>query len=313
MADRVLVTGGAGFIGSHLAVALLREGFEVRVLDDLSTGHLRNLESVRSELELVQADVCDTESLARALRGVRFVFHEAAMVSVPQSVEQPRRCHEVNGTATAELFELARTAGVERVMFAASAAAYGSEPTLPKSESMAPMPLSPYASTKLYGEHLCGVYTRAMGLPAVPLRYFNIYGPRQDPSGAYAAVISKFQQRMMTGQRPVIFGDGQQTRDFCSVHDVVRANLLAMHAPVSACGAPINIGTGRRTSLLDLVDVFNTISGQSLEPEFRESRAGDIAHSVADVSCAQRMLGYEPGVGLLDGLRELVESEVAHG
>jgi UDP-glucose 4-epimerase len=307
MSQKILVTGGAGFIGSHLCRALLERGYSVRVLDNFSTGHRRNLAGIETDIELIVGDITDDEVLGRAIAGVTYIYHEAAEVSVPRSIEDPLRCHEVNATATARLFEHARVAGVERVVLAASAAAYGSSPVLPKREQDAPDPVSPYASTKLYCEHLCAVYSQSFDLPAVPLRYFNIYGPRQDPKGAYAAVISKFQERMSSGHAPMIFGDGSQTRDFCSVRDVVQANLLALELAPSACGVAINIGTGKSVSLVELVDAFNTVLGTDLTPQFVAPRLGDIPHSRADISRAQALLGYEPSVSLVDGLRELVE------
>ena len=230
------------------------------------------------------------------------------MVSVAQSVEAPIECDDINGRGTLQVLLAAKDAGVERVMFAASAAAYGRSEALPKVESMAPDAVSPYAATKLLGEHYARTFTASYDLPVFPLRYFNIYGPRQDPSGMYAGVISKFVDRMTSGQIPLVFGDGQQTRDFCFVGDVVEANLLALRAPADRAGWPINIGTGQRTSLLDLIRSLNRVLGSSLQPEFRDVRAGDVRHSVADITRAQTWLGYQPATSLDDGLRALVES-----
>jgi UDP-glucose 4-epimerase len=302
MNEKVVITGGAGFIGSHLAQHFLNEGFHVTLVDSFATGHRRNLDAIKGDVELVEADVRDRDALDDAFRGARYVLHQAALVSVPLSCERPFEAHAVNGTGTLNVFEAARLAGVERVTFAASAAAYGDKPALPTDESQPVAPLSPYAATKLLGEHYAAVYTAQYGLPVFPLRYFNIYGPRQDPAGAYAAVISKFYERMKAGGRPVIFGNGQQTRDFCYVGDVVQANAKALTAPVKHAGQPINIGTGCATTLLDLVDGLNRAFGTALEPVFREKRAGDVTDSLADISRARAWLGYQPTFTIGDGL-----------
>ena len=304
--DRVLITGGAGFIGSHLARHFLREGFHVVVLDNLSTGHAKNLPP---EVEFVEGVVQDAAQVSRCVEGARFVLHQAAMVSVPESVSDPLACHAINGGGTLHVFAAAARAGVERVTFAASAAAYGRSEALPKTEDMPVDPISPYAATKLLGEHYCTTFTAQFGLPCVPLRYFNIYGSRQDPSGPYAAVISKFVERFEAGQAPHIFGDGKQTRDFCHVSDVVRANHAALHAPASAAGSPINIGTGAQTSLLDLVEALNGLYGRALEPTFGDERAGDVRHSLADIRRARELLGYAPRMSLREGLAELLAAE----
>jgi UDP-glucose 4-epimerase len=306
--DKVVITGGAGFIGSHLATHFVASGFEVVVIDNFATGHRRNLAHVEGDVRLVEGDVRDSSLLSRLIPGARWVLHHAAMVSVPLSVERPSECHEVNATGTLNVLDAAARAGCEALTFAASAAAYGDEPTLPKVETMAPLPLSPYASTKLYGEHCCSVWTRQFGLPCVPLRYFNIFGERQDPAGAYAAVISRFVERMSEGKAPIVFGDGGQTRDFCHVSDVVGANHAALERAGGAAGTPINIGTGRRTSLLELVESLNQVLGTDLTPEFRPERAGDIRHSVADIARAGELLDYEPRTSLVDGLGRLVAS-----
>lgn len=304
---RALVTGGAGFIGSHLARKLVSEGFEVVVLDNLATGHAANIEGVPG-VRFVEGDVRDAALVQDLVEGCRFVLHQAAMVSVPESVSHPVDCHEINGTGTLNVLRAAKEAGVERVTFAASAAAYGTNPELPKRESMAPEPISPYAATKLLGEHYCAVFAEAYDLACFPLRYFNIYGSRQDPKGPYAAVISKFVELMTDGRAPTVFGDGSQSRDFCHVSDVVAANWAALHAPREAAGKPINIGTGRRTDLLALIATLNELLGTRLEPTFGPLRAGDVPHSVADVSRASELLGFEAGTSLRDGLAELLAS-----
>lgn len=306
--DKVVITGGAGFIGSHLATHFVRDGFEVVVIDNLTTGYLRNLDPVRDDLRFVEGDVRDADLVLRELRRARWVLHQAAMVSVPLSIDEPGACHEINGTGTLNVLRAAAAAGCEALTFAASAAAYGSDPTLPKRETMAPEPVSPYAATKLLGEHYCATWSAAYGFPAIALRYFNIYGERQDPAGAYAAVISKFVERMAAGLHPIVFGDGLQTRDFCHVSDVVRANRAALERGAAATGAPINIGTGRPTSLLDLIEALNRIFGTDLVPEHRAVRAGDVRYSYADISRARSVLGYEPETALIDGLARLVAS-----
>lgn len=306
--DKVVITGGAGFIGSHLATHFVRDGFRVVVLDNLATGHRHNLEHVADDVEFVEGDVRDVELVERTIAGARWVLHQAAMVSVPLSIERPDECHEVNATGTLNVLHSASRAGCEALTFAASAAAYGLEPTVPKVESMPPDPASPYAATKLLGEHYCATWSRCFDLIATPLRYFNIYGERQDPSGAYAAVISKFVERMAGGQHPIVFGDGLQTRDFCHVSDVVRANRAALEAGSGAGVAPINVGTGRQTSLLDLIDALNRVLGTTFEPEFRDVRAGDVKFSFADIGRARDVLGYAPSVSLDEGLGRLVDS-----
>ena len=306
--DKVVVTGGAGFIGSHLATHFVHAGFEVVVLDSLATGYRHNLAHVADGVRFVEGDVRDAELVRSVVDGARWVLHQAAMVSVPLSIEQADVCHAVNGTGVFNVLDAAARSGCEALTFAASAAAYGLDPAIPKLESMAPAPVSPYAATKLLGEHYCATWTAAFGLPCVPLRYFNIYGERQDPKGAYAAVISKFVERMMGGDHPIVFGDGLQTRDFCHVADVVAANRLALENAARAGGAPINIGTGRETSLLDLIDALNHVLGTAFEPELRDTRAGDVKFSRADISRARDVLGYAPSVALEDGLSRLVRS-----
>ncbi len=311
--EKALVTGGAGFIGSHLCTALLERGLSVVVLDDLSTGHRDNLAHLTGDIDLRVGDVRDASAVREATRGCRYVLHQAAMVSVPASVAAPDDCHDVNATGTLNVLEAARTEGVEAVTFAASAAAYGSRPELPKREDMAPDAVSPYAATKLLGEHYCSAWARGYGLSCVALRYFNIFGERQDPSGPYAGVISKFIDRLAAGQRPTVLGDGGQTRDFCYVGDVVRANLAALADPTVVVDGPTNIGTGRSTSLLDLLDTLNRIFGTELEPEFGPERAGDVRHSVADVTRARERLGWQAETTLEDGLRRLVTHVVGGG
>ena len=302
-----LVTGGAGFIGSHIASALAGAGARVRVLDDLSTGHLHNLEEIRGDVELVRGSLNDPEALARAVRGVELVFHEAAIPSVPRSVENPVETHRACVEGTFALLLAAQTAGVRRVIYAASSSAYGDQPTLPKTEDMPPQPLSPYAAAKLFGELYCQVWSRTYGFETVSLRYFNVLGPRQDPSSQYSGVISRFISALLGGQRPVIYGDGEQSRDFTYVSNVVSANLRAAESP-RAVGQVINVANGERTTLNQLLAILKEITGRrEAEPEHRETRVGDVRHSLADITRARELLGYEPEVGLEEGLRKTIE------
>jgi len=306
--EHVLVTGGAGFIGSHIVEALLGRGLRVRVIDDLSTGRLANLDAARDRIEWIEASLTDFDACRRATEGIDVVFHEAAIPSVPRSVLEPLGSHASGPTATLNILEAARQAGVRRVMFAASSSAYGDTVTLPKEEGMIPNPLSPYAAGKLAGEHYIQVYARTMGLDGVSLRYFNIFGPRQDPSSPYSGVISLFIKAMSQGVRPKIYGDGLQTRDFTYVANAVAANLAAMDHPEPLAGRVLNVGTGRGVSLLDLVASLNQILGTRLEPDFLPPRAGDVKDSLASLERVEATLGYKPLVDFDEGLRRTVES-----
>jgi UDP-glucose 4-epimerase len=305
MSELYLVTGGCGFIGSHLCEALLRDGKRVRVLDNLSSGYERNLDGIRDDIDLRIGDVRDAEAVRSAVEGATGVFHGAALVSVFDSVARPHDNHEINITGTFHVLEAARAAGVRRVLLASSAAVYGNDPVLPKVETMLPRPASPYALAKLTGEHMLAVYSALYGVEAVSLRYFNVYGPRQDPSSMYSGVISKFVDDAKNGRHPTVFGDGKQTRDFVFVRDVVRANLLAMASGDVGKGEVFNIATGRSVSLLDLLRELSGISGREMQPEFRAPRPGDIRHSSASIERVKSALGYEPDTGLSTGLREL--------
>jgi UDP-glucose 4-epimerase len=305
-AGLAVVTGGAGFIGSHLVEALLAEGRPVRVVDNLATGKRENLAHLQGRFEWAEGDLASFDVARRATEGAEFVFHEAAIPSVPRSVREPIGSHDAGPTATLNVLEAARRAGVRRVMFAASSSAYGDSPELPKHEGIIPQPLSPYAAGKLAGEHYVRVYARTMGLDGVSLRYFNVFGPRQDPSSPYSGVISAFVMRMSRGERPTIYGDGTQTRDFTYVANVVAANLLAMRAEAPLMGEAYNVGTGGRVSLLDLVAGLNAILGTALEPEFLPARAGDVPHSQASLDRVAAALGYRPVVGFEEGLRRTV-------
>jgi UDP-glucose 4-epimerase len=306
--ERALVTGGAGFIGSHLVAALLGEGLRVRVLDNLATGHRANLAHVEGRFEWVEGSAADFATCRRAAEGVDYVLHHAAIPSVPLSVREPLPSHESGPTATLNMLEASRQAGVRRFLFAASSSAYGDAAELPKHEGMLPQPLSPYAAGKLAGEHYVRVYAQTMGLDGVSLRYFNIFGPRQDPSSPYSGVISLFIKTMSRGERPTIFGDGEQTRDFTYVANVVAANLAAMRHPEPLGGEVFNVGTGRRIRLLDLVDALNRIYGTGLEPELRPPREGDVRDSLASLERIGRVLGYRPLVPFDEGLRLTVQA-----
>ena len=309
--DRSLavVTGGAGFIGSHLVDALLAAGRPVRVVDDLVTGRLENLADAEGRFEWVEGDLSDPEVAVRAVEGADVVFHQAAIPSVPRSVEEPLLSHRSGPTATLNVLEASRRAGVRRVIFAASSSAYGNTEELPKREDMLPKPLSPYAVGKLAGEHYVSAYAKTIGLDGISLRYFNVFGPRQDPSSPYSGVISLFIRWMSQGRRPTVFGDGLQTRDFTYVANVVRANLLAMDAPGPLGGAVVNIGTGRRISLLDLIATLNRLLGTDLQPEFRPDRPGDVRDSLAALDWAEALIGYEPSVTFEEGLARTLKAE----
>ncbi len=303
----VLVTGGAGFVGSHIAAGLAASGARVRLIDDLSTGHLENVEEIGGDIDFVRGSLNDADELARALEGVELVFHEAAIPSVPRSVEKPLEAHRACAEATISLLAAARAAGVRRLVYAASSSAYGDQPTLPKVEDMAPQPLSPYAAAKLAGEFYCQVWARTYGFETVCLRYFNVFGPRQDPSSQYSGVISRFISALMTGERPVIYGDGEQSRDFTYVSNVVNGNLRAAEAP--GCSEQvINVANGERTTLNQLLDTLKRITGKTeVEAEHRASRVGDVRDSLADITRARELLGYEPQVGLEEGLLKTIE------
>ncbi|HUT36496.1 MAG TPA: SDR family oxidoreductase [Planctomycetota bacterium] len=300
-----LVTGGAGFIGSSIARALVERGDSVRVLDDLSTGKRDNLADLAGKAAILEGSVADAGLVRKAVAGVDYVFHEGALASVPRSIDDPLGTNTANVTGTVTLLVAARDAGVKRVVYAASSSAYGDQPDLPKVETMLPSPLSPYAVSKLASEYYCQAFTTCYGLETVCLRYFNIYGPRQDPQSVYAAVIPRFIVAMLAGERPVIYGDGEQSRDFTFIADCVAANLLATTAP-KAIGQTVNIACGTRYSLNDLVALLNKILGTAIEPVYEPARKGDVKHSQASIALARRLLGYKPRVSFEQGLRETV-------
>ena len=302
-----LVTGGAGFIGSHIAAALAADGARVRVIDDLSTGHRENLEEIGGSVDFIEASLADEAATRRALEDVEVVFHEAAIPSVPRSVENPRETHVACVDATFSLLLAAHQRGVRRLIYAASSSAYGDQPTLPKTEEMRPEPLSPYAVAKLVGEYYCQAFTRVYGLETISLRYFNVFGPRQDPSSQYSGVISRFISALLSGQRPLIFGDGEQSRDFTYIANVVDANLRAAQT-TRGIGQIINLANGQRTTLNELLDILKKLTGRmDVEAEYKEPRPGDVRHSLADITRACEMLGYEPHIGLKEGLQLTID------
>jgi UDP-N-acetylglucosamine/UDP-N-acetyl-alpha-D-glucosaminouronate 4-epimerase len=302
-----LVTGGAGFVGSHIASALLAEGARVRVLDDLTTGHRENIEEIGGDVDFIEGSVADEGLLGKALDGVELVFHEAAIPSVPRSVKAPQQTHVASVDGTFSLLLAARDKKVRRVVYAASSSAYGDQPTLPKSEQMSPDPLSPYAVAKLVGEYYCRVFTRVYGLETVSLRYFNVFGPRQDPGSQYSGVVSRFISSLLSGERPVIYGDGEQSRDFTYIDNVVAANLKAAEAS-GASGKVINVANGERITLNQLLAELKDLTGKhDVEAEYLEPRVGDVRHSLADNSMARELLGYESKVGLREGLQRTID------
>ena len=303
-----LVTGGAGFIGSSIARALVGRGDAVRIVDNFSTGKRENVADFIDRVELLEGDIRDDRLMAKAIGGVEVVFHEAAIASVPQSMAEPLENHSVNATGTMRVLESARRAGVRRVIYAASSAAYGDEPGLPKVETMAPAPISPYGATKLAGEVAMQVYARAFGLETVCLRYFNVFGPRQDPKSEYAAVIPKFITAVLAGKQPRIFGNGQQSRDFCHIDNVVEANFAAATADAArVSGRVFNIGCGEAIDLNRVVALLGDVVGRKVEAVYEPARTGDILHSYGDISAARAAFGFRAHVSFSDGLRRTIE------
>jgi nucleoside-diphosphate-sugar epimerase len=305
--ETYLVTGGAGFIGSHIVEALLKRGASVRVLDNLSTGFADNLAPFRQDIDLRNDDIRNPDAVQAAVQGVDVIIHLAALASVQRSIQDPLTTNAVNVNGTLNLLEAARTSSVSRFVFSSSSSVYGDTPTLPKVETMPVEPLSPYAVSKLAGERYCTVWSQVYGLPAIALRYFNVFGPRQDPRSDYAAVIPRFAAAMQAGRAPTIYGDGLQSRDFTYVENVVEANLAAATAPAAVSGY-FNIATGDRITLLDLVAKLNTLLGTDLAPLHEPARVGDILHSQADIEMAGEILNWEPSVGFDEGLRRLAAS-----
>lgn len=302
-----LVTGGAGFIGSHIASALVANGARVRIIDDLSTGYRENVTEVGGDVDFVHASLADEKGLRKALEDVELVFHEAAIPSVPRSVENPRQTHIASVDSTFSLLDAAREMNVRRIVYAASSSAYGDQPTLPKVEDMLPDPLSPYAVAKLVGEYYCQVFSRVYGLETVSLRYFNVFGPRQDPSSQYSGVISRFIAALLSGEQPVIYGNGEQSRDFTYIANVVDANLKAAES-TKGIGTVINVANGERITLNELLKEVQELTGKTdVAVDYRAPRAGDVLHSLADITRARELLGFEPRVGLREGLQSTID------
>jgi UDP-glucose 4-epimerase len=303
---RCLVTGGCGFIGSHIVRGLLNAGHSVRVLDNLCTGHRNNLDEVADQVEFIQGDINDAQAVQTALEGVERVFHQAALASVPLSLDRPLETNQACVTGTLNMLHWSVKAKVKRFVYAASSSAYGDTPTASKRETDLPQTLSPYAAAKLAGEYYCQSYFHSFGLETVGIRYFNVFGPRQDPNSPYSAVIPLFVSRILSGQRPQIFGDGLQSRDFTYVANVVRGNLLASEAP-NVGGRVINVADGRQTTLLQLLELLAKLLGKEISPEFQPARVGDVRESLADITLARKVLGYEPEVGLEEGVRRTID------
>jgi nucleoside-diphosphate-sugar epimerase len=302
-----LVTGGAGFIGSSIASALVSSGARVRVIDDLSTGYLENLDEIGGDIDFIKASVADETALSRSLEDVELVFHQAAIPSVPRSIENPRQTHTASVDSTFSLLLASKERKVRRVIYAASSSAYGDQPTLPKREDMLPDPLSPYAVAKLVGEYYCQVFTRVYKLETLSLRYFNVFGPRQDPSSQYSGVISRFISALLKDQPPVIYGDGEHSRDFTYIDNVVEANVKAAETN-KGLGSVINVATGQRISLNQLLEEIKDLTGKRhVNADYQSPRAGDVVHSLADISRAREILGFEPRVGLREGLQLTID------
>jgi len=305
---RYLVTGGAGFIGCNLVRHILAKGHDVAVLDNFATGKRENLADVRDRIELIEGDIRDRALVDRAVDGCAAVFHEAALGSVPRSVEDPQTSHDVNVNGTVTVLEAVRSAGVKRIVFAASSSAYGDQAESPKHEAMVPMPISPYAAGKVACEAYMRGYAAVYGLETLSLRYFNVFGPFQDPAGAYAAVIPAFVSRLLRGEQPVVFGDGEQSRDFCYIDNVCEANWLAAHAPPEACrGQALNIACNQRTSLNQILDQLRDLLACDIHAEYQAPRVGDVKDSLAEVSLARRTIGYDPQILFEEGLARAIE------
>ena len=302
---RFLITGGAGFIGSNLAHALVARGESVRILDDFSTGRMQNLRGIEERIEIVRGDLRDPAAVARAVQGAEFILHQAALNSIPRSIKEPGPTNAVNVTGTLLLLEAARAAGVRRLVYASSSSVYGDTPGLPKTEEMPLAPKAPYGVSKLAAELYCRIYTPVFGLETVSLRYFNVFGPRQHPDSEYAAVIPRFLRRMVAGERPVIFGDGEQSRDFTPVDNVVAANLLAAESP-RGMGEAVNVALGQASTLNQLVAWINEALGTSLAPIHEAPRPTDVRHSYAAIGKAQALLGYRPALQVREGLQRTI-------
>jgi UDP-glucose 4-epimerase len=303
---KAIVTGGAGFIGSHIAEELANKDYHVIIIDDLSTGKLANIEPYlkKGAVEFAQGSITDLDLLQKLFKGITYVFHQAALASVPRSVQNPIASHDVNVTGTLNVLVAARDNGVKKVVYASSSSVYGDTPTLPKKENMPPSPQSPYAVSKLAGEYYCQVFHKIYGLATVSLRYFNVYGPRQDPDSQYAAVIPLFIKKALKGEAPIIFGDGEQSRDFTFIKDVVAANILSAKDDITGV---YNIATGQRITVNKLAEIITKLTGSKVAPVREQPRAGDILHSLADISKAKK-LGYKPEWNMEEGLKVTTRS-----
>ncbi len=305
---KYLITGGAGFIGSNLARYILAKGHGVVVVDNFATGKRRNIADFLEKIEFIEGDIRDRSTMDHAVSGVAAIFHEAALGSVPRSVAEPLASHDANVNGTLTVLEAARSAGVKRVIFAASSSAYGDRDESPKHEAMAPMPISPYAANKVACESYMRAYAACYGMETLCLRYFNVFGPYQDPEGAYAAVIPAFVSNILQRQRPVVFGDGEQSRDFCYIDNVCEANWLAANAPTDVCdGTAVNIACHAHTTLNEILASLKKLMNSDIEAEYADSRPGDVKHSLADVALAKKTIGYEPKVFFADGLRKAID------
>lgn len=302
----VLVTGGAGFIGSHLATRLVELGHKVRVLDNLSTGHLKNLAHLDGEIDFLEADLRDVNACKSACSGVEFVFHEAALGSVPKSIDDPQTSHDVNINGTFNLLKAATQAKVRRVIYAGSSSVYGDSAESPKHEAIIPQPLSPYAVQKLTGEYYCSVFTKCFGLDSITLRYFNVFGARQDPASQYAAAIPAFVTAILRGESPTVYGDGEQSRDFTYIDNVVDGNLLGMKAERTG-GAVVNVACGGQITINETIAAINRSLGTNIKPKCVAPRAGDVRHSCADIRLAKKILNYHPKIGFEEGLQKSID------
>jgi len=301
-----VVTGGGGFIGSHIVEELLRRNETVSVIDNFSTGKHENVDPFADDVEIIEADIAEARNLAQFLKGVDYVIHQAAIPSVPKSMADPVKSHHANVDGTLRLLVACREAGVKRVVYASSSSLYGDSPTLPKHEGMMPNPLSPYGAQKLFGEMYCQVFTKAYGLETVSLRYFNVFGPRQDATSQYSGVLALFIPAVLQGRRPTIYGDGLQSRDFTYVKNVAEANLLACKVS-GVAGQVFNVACGDQITVNSMLQQINKITGNDITPIYADARAGDIKHSQADITRAREHLGYQPKVGLEEGLRNTIE------
>ncbi len=306
MTVNYLVTGGAGFIGSNIVRQLLKINSNVKIIDNLSTGNINNIKDIFSDLDFIKGDIRDIHIVNKAMKGIDYVLHQAALPSVPRSIKNPVESNENNITGTLNILLSARDNRIKRVVYASSSSVYGDTPTLPKKEDMTPSPLSPYALTKLTGEHYCKIFSSVYGLQTISLRYFNIFGPGQNPESQYAAVIPKFIESLLRGKSPVVYGNGNQTRDFTFVDNAVSANILACQTETTS-GETVNIATGVQTSLNQLIQILKEITNLNIPAQYDSPREGDILHSLADLSLAKNLLGYKPVIHLKEGLQKSVK------